>query len=631
MGVEHMKKRQIAFVLGVLVVLNGLVTISPINAEEACLNITDTVEFVNPLITEKNDELLVTLPQATSYRSSGGYLLPTVTKVITLPFQSSVESVEVEFSTYETISVSHQPVAVEQSVSDTSRLNQISLKGQKSLMDYPTEESFSYHVSAGKLGSEIVNYLVIQLKPIYYDEMSKTLSVSDSAHIEVTYTASEQVNTFPDEYDLLIISPKEFADPLQPLVEHKQNHDVATILVTMDDITSGTYHEVTGRDDAEQVKYFIKFALETWGIEYVLLVGGRNGGINEPSWWVPVRYSNLDDGNEPTFISDLYFADIYDSDGNFSSWDANNNDLFSEWSLMKKDIPDLYPDVSVGRLACRSKAEVATMVQKIITYEATTYGADWFYRFIGISGDTYPDETDPFFEGELATEVSGQLLADLGFSSTFLWTSLGTFNGPDEVISAISEGAGFVHFSGHGNPYIWSNHPPQNKSGWVSGPTAFDMDELTNKDKFPVVIVGGCHNGQFDVGLLNIVRDLIKYGIKEYFFSPPYMFYHMEWIPHCWSWSLINKDGGGGIAVISNTGLGYGIPGEQWDTGNGRWMEMNFFKSYAEGYSILGQAHSMNIINYLNEFYANEDAVDYKIPQEWALLGDPSLKIGGFQ
>ena len=162
MGVEHMKKRQIAFVLGVLVVLNGLVTISPINAEEACLNITDTVEFVNPLITEENEELLITLPQATSYRSSGGYLLPTVTKVITLPFQSSVESVEVEFSTGETISVSHQPVAVEQSVSDTSRLNQISLKGQKSLMEYPTEESFSYHVSAGKLGSEIVNYLVIQ-------------------------------------------------------------------------------------------------------------------------------------------------------------------------------------------------------------------------------------------------------------------------------------------------------------------------------------------------------------------------------------------------------------------------------------------------------------------------------------
>ena len=45
-----------------------------------------------------------------------------------------------------------------------------------------------------------------------------------------------------------------------------------------------------------------------------------------------------------------------------------------------EDVMDLYPDVAVGRLACRSTTEVQDAVAKIISYETTTYGADWFER-----------------------------------------------------------------------------------------------------------------------------------------------------------------------------------------------------------------------------------------------------------
>lgn len=627
-----MKKHYIALITAVLIILNGLVGFTSMNAEETTSRIVETIKFSSPLVQEENQEILIKLPETTSYLTSeDGYLIPVVTKVILLPFRTVLKSVKVDFSISEIISVKHDLQRAETPVADSPIHTTVFEEQVKNQVPSCVEGSFSYHMSAGRDGFEIVNYLVIQFRPIGYDEQSKTIHVSEIAAIDISYEAPEQSITVPDEYDLLIISHEKFASALQPLVDHKNTHDVLTKLVTMDEITSGTYNEVVGRDEAEQVKYFIKFSLENWGIDYVLLVGGRNGGVMEPEWWVPVRYTNLDDGNEETFISDLYFSDIYDANGNFSSWDKNENDLFSEWSFMKRDIPDMYPDVAVGRFACKTSLEVSEMVEKIITYETTTYESDWFNRFIGISGDTYPDESDPYFEGELATEFSGQLLSEYGFDPTFLWASQGTFTGPQDVIDAISQGAGFVHFSGHGNPYAWSNHPANNGSQWVNGPNAFQMSDLSNAEKYPVVIVGGCHNGQFDVGPLNILRDIRIYGLKGYFFEAPYMFYHMEWIPHCWSWSLMNKAGGGGIAVISNTGLGYGISGEQWNTGNGRWMEMDFFKSYVEGDSILGQAFTTNLINYMNEFYSNADVVDCKIPQEWTLLGDPSLMIGGYE
>jgi hypothetical protein len=127
-----------------------------------------------------------------------------------------------------------------------------------------------------------------------------------------------------------------------------------------------------------------------------------------------------------------------------------------------------------------------------------------------------------------------------------------------------------------------------------------------------------------------MITGILEYGIKKYFFEEPYIFYHMEWVPRCWSWSYVNKDTGGGIAIIANTGLGYGIPGQNWNTGRGRFMEMNFFRSYNEGHDILGETHAQDIIYYLNEFPPGTSLIDLKIPQQWVLLGDPSLKIGGY-
>ena len=103
---------------------------------------------------------------------------------------------------------------------------------------------------------------------------------------------------------MIIISPPKFLEILQPLVEHKNQNGIDTILIDeAKDISGETYFPIQGRDCAEQMKYFIKNAIENWGIDYVLLVGGRYGGITEEIWWIPVRYSHLDDGGESSYLA----------------------------------------------------------------------------------------------------------------------------------------------------------------------------------------------------------------------------------------------------------------------------------------------------------------------------------------
>ena len=131
-----------------------------------------------------------------------------------------------------------------------------------------------------------------------------------------------------ENYNFLVITPTQFTKELQPLISHKNNRGISTILVTLDEIYNGEKFPVKGRDNPEKIKYFIKDSIENWGTRFLLLVGGAEQ--------LPGRYTHIyyDDFNlystpdEWVFLSDLYYADIYDDEGNFASWDTNKNNVF---------------------------------------------------------------------------------------------------------------------------------------------------------------------------------------------------------------------------------------------------------------------------------------------------------------
>ena len=586
---------------------------------------------------ETNGEFLsVNLEDSDSFLlQTGKPMLPQVVKQFTFPYKTRIIDVECIFSGFTEEKIENKIMPSPKAVPKISIEKTIDFDEQTTLdadiyssSDPYPDNWYDYTVTSGINGITVS----VHLYPIRYKPAEDILLKASDAEITINYEKSLVETNYLEEYDMVIIAPEEFTSLLQPFINHKNDVGVSTFLKTTEEI----FDEYTGRDEAEQVKYFIKDALDTHNITYVLLVGGMKGIQRE--WYVPVRRTNLDTSSNPAdwetgYLSDLYFADIYDGEGNFSSWDSNNNSIFAEWiDYDPEDIIDGVSDVSVGRLACRSKKEVKTVVDKIITYETAKQYNFWSNKMIAVAGDSDP-ESGSYYEGEMVTDETTDLMKQAGFRIQKLYTSYLTFRNPLNVIRAFRFGAAFVHFEGHGNPSDWGTHRPQDNS-FVDGLNVFQMPLLLNGKRLPIVVVGGCHNSQFNVTPLNFI-DGIKDNISEYFSDkPPGKFYYCEWVRECWSWRLISEKNGGAIATIGNAGLGYGYSFSAATEGLEGWIGIKFFEIIAnQKNTTVGLAHSHAINEYIQVFGINgigDDRLDRKTVDGWILMGDPSLKIGGY-
>jgi len=208
-----------------------------------------------------------------------------------------------------------------------------------------------------------------------------------------------------------------------------------------------------------------------------------------------------------------------------------------------------------------------------------------------------------------------------GFSPVKLWASDGSLKNWIDVAKNINNGCGFLYLSGHGSPLAWATHPYNNSEKYIYGLNLVHMLLLNNKDKLPVCVVGGCHNSMFNIS-----------------------FFHTWWtyglhIPKCWSWALTSKINGGSIATIGPTGFSYGPTDISSGEGGSDWLDMHFFGEYGlNGRDILGETWGNTIISFLQNFSINwskkaaDDAsLNVKNVEQWVLIGDPSLKIGGYK
>ncbi len=96
--------------------------------------------------------------------------------------------------------------------------------------------------------------------------------------------------------------------------------------------------------------------------------------------------------------SDLYYADLYDSDGAFDDWDADADGYYGEHGissncatnryLVNIDHVDLHPDIAVGRVPASTLEEIEGYVAKVIKYEYLAASApfDWFHTVLLIAG-----------------------------------------------------------------------------------------------------------------------------------------------------------------------------------------------------------------------------------------------------
>jgi hypothetical protein len=557
----------------------------------------------------------------------GKPVLPVNLSIFELMFGSEIVDIEIEHSTPVIIDLPG-PLAFSQATFDTIGTEPLRITKDENIFDgdepYPSDWVLK-NTGGGLSQGEHTTFLTVRVYPVRFFPVEHNLQFISEINVNISYKEpSEPLLEDNDVYDLLIIAPLSYKRHIRPLIRHKEKFGIKTKFVS----PIWIYLTTKGRDQAEKIKYYIKNEIEESGIKYVLLFGGRHGQLFR--WDIPVRYSRVvppdeQEYPEQSFIADLYYADIYDSRGNFSSWDSNNDGIFSQWNATFQEEMDLYPDVYLGRLPCRNFLEVKIMVNKIINYEKEKLDESWFKNLILVAGDNYPNNNSlppiQFNEGELISEKAITLMPD--FNPVRLYAGEGQDINRTTVNAIMNKGAGFAYFCGHGSAGSWNTHYPPWGEKWTSGYKYKDMIYLKNKEKLPITVVGGCHNGQFDVTILNYLDP-----------NPDYF----SWLSKCWAWRLTSKIGGGAIATIANTGLGTHGDGDMDNNSIADyleildgWLELRFLELYgSEEKDILGENHADALTGYLLKFRGDDAMMDVKMVQQWQLFGDPSLKIGGY-
>ncbi len=550
--------------------------------------------------------------------------VPVYTTVYTFPLGTVIEDISFEHSIIKKIKLSKKlstcSLPVEQS------FNRISFKSNEKDTDEIYPDSW-YRVTYGGGISEgnRTMFFTIHTFPIRYSESEKTVYHIENAKIRFFVNKSACQNKTNSTYDLIIITPREFSSSLSSFIKHKNDIGIRTKSINVEDIYNQRYFITYGRDKQEKIKLFIKNAAEKWGIKYVILVGDINK--------IPGRYyhaaynrSKLKKQESLASISDLYYSDLYYANGSFCDWDPNNNNIFGEnnWEGVTEKI-DYYPDVYLGRLNCKTTKELDIVLNKIISYENNN-NKEWFNNIILIGGDTFTplrcvlagsglrpknilsqliyNSSEIFLkEGEYMCDIVAESMKD--FNQIKIYSS-NLF--PDKnnkpllnfyIRRAINDGAGFVYFSGHGNPSTYATYKfPAlfRKRPILRGFSDIDVIALRNRDKLPIVVLDACSCGKLDDS-------------------------------SCIAWNFIKKSNGGAIAALACTNISYGYHGSANAEGLNGYMAAKFFDSYSAGDDYLGQMFVDAQNNYLN-MHSTKFTHDYLIISIWEIFGDPSLKAG---
>lgn len=253
--------------------------------------------------------------------------------------------------------------------------------------------------------------------------------------------ANEKYNTVAERPSLLVVSHSSFLEAIEPYVLWKRQIGYRVEVVDYAQIGS-----------SQDLKTFVTNHYNQHQTGYLLLVG--------------------DHQQVPSFLTQYQFSDNY-----YGMTEGN----------------DFYPDMFVGRFSAENEDHIRTMVNRVLVYEKQNQLQDnWFSKAIGIASEEGPGD-DNEYDWEHVRGINEQLL---GYTYTeafeFFEGSQGGadaegFPGPQEVVTALNQGASLLNYTGHGYEQGFA----------TSSLSSTEVSQLENVGKYPAVIAVACVNGNF--------------------------------------------------------------------------------------------------------------------------------------
>lgn len=375
-------------------------------------------------------------------------------------------------------------------------------------------------------------------------------------------------------YDYLLITRSNLAAAFQPLFDAKANTGLSVKVETVENISASQ----PGRDTAERIRNFIRYAHTNWGTSFVLL-GGDTATV-------PCRYAYVNMGtlvSNPSLPTDLYYACL---DG---SWNSDGDTRWGEATDGETggDV-DLLAEVYVGRAPVDTVQEVAAFVNKVVRYASgghpNSRKALVVAEFLGESSSGPSQGGDMFTPLEPVFQDFQLTWLDDRPHTLPQWTRA-------QALNAINDSPHVALFNGHGDDdtLIGGN-------SYVRNIDTSDLDSITNQFPFLLYSVG-CNVGQFD---------------------------NDKFSPDCIGEEIVKREGSGAFAAILNSRLGWYDPRDEAKFSGE--FQLRFFQelltrgqtnfgvaNQLSKHGMLGQVETAGIMTYRWCYY------------EITLLGDPHL------
>lgn len=300
--------------------------------------------------------------------------------------------------------------------------------------------------------------------------------------------------------DYIVITPAPFVARLQPLVQLRASRGMRVRVVDIQDV----YDEFSGGlPDAQAIRDFLHAAYVRWqppAPSYVLLAGDGH-----------FDFKNAQSTNEPNPIPPyLQFVDPW--------W----GETASDNRLVAFNLGNTLPSLLIGRLPADTPADVAAMVDKIVSYDQHAPDGAWRSKVTlvadrAINASGVADDSGNFWN--LSDAVLDRL-KDTGLSAERIYFNpctqtddpacalpYPTFSSGEAtrraVIDAIDEGRLIVQYIGHSTFAQWSGEG-------ILG--VRDLDQLrANGGRYPVLLGMTCLDGYFHYpGMPSLAESAVR-------------------------------------------------------------------------------------------------------------------------
>jgi hypothetical protein len=337
------------------------------------------------------------------------------------------------------------------------------------------------YISGGSISGMQINFKANEFEsnPTKYYAIGKN---GYSTPVEVLRITNQNLHGITDGAKFIIITPKEFkaqADRLKSFKESRTRHPIKTIVIGLDEI----YNEFSaGILDVTAIRDFLRYAYQNWTTKplYVLLFGDGD-----------YDYRNIE-GYGKNFIppyeteESLFLIYSYPTDDYYARIIGN----------------DLYVDLALGRITCRSSDEAKNAVDKIISYETSQDFGQWrnLITFVADDGKTTTGDDGDIHTAQTESIARGVMTAPKSFDQKKIYLiqypTVETASGrrkPDvnkAIANAVNEGTLVLNFIGHGNPEVWTHEFVFEK--------AISIPQFKNKNRLFFLSAATCDFGEYD-------------------------------------------------------------------------------------------------------------------------------------